>query len=119
MKEKLTDEIREIFSQSIDWAKLEIEYAKFTLAEKFTVLASALVIGAICLLLGIVVLILLALAGAELFKLIMCPALAYLSAAGVICLLILVIYVFKRTLLLNPISKFITKLIFNHKNQEP
>ena len=50
MKEKLTDEIKDIFVQGRDWIKLEIEYAKLTVAEKFTLLLSAMIIGAICLL---------------------------------------------------------------------
>ena len=68
MKEKLTDEIKDIFVQGRDWIKLEIEYAKLTVAEKFTLLLSAMIIGAICLLMGMVVLILLSFALVELFK---------------------------------------------------
>lgn len=112
MKEKLTDEIKDIFAQSKTWVKLEIEYAKLTLAEKFTMLMSALIIGAVCLLLGMVVLILLSISLAQLFCMIMHPALAYLSAAGVIVLLVVLVIIFKRPLLLTPISKFITRLLF-------
>lgn len=113
MKEKFTSELKEIFTQSVDWVKLEVEYAKFTLAEKFTMLMSALVIGAVCLLLAIVVLILLAFSLAEVFKMFMDPALAYLSVSGVVVLLILIFYLCRRPLLLNPIAKFITKLLFS------
>lgn len=116
MKSKLTDEIKEIFSQSMNWAKLEIEYAKLTLAEKITVLGAMTVIGAICLLLGIVVLILLSLALAEALKLIMAPAYAYLATAGVNCVFLAVIWLCRGPLLYTPISKAITKVFFKSKH---
>lgn len=34
MKTKITDEIKELLSQSVNWAKLEVEYFKLTAAEK-------------------------------------------------------------------------------------
>ena len=116
MKEKLIDEVKEILSQSTNWIKLEVEYAKFTIAEKFTVLMATLIIGAVCFLLGFAVLLLLTLAGVELFKLILSPALSYCAMAGVVCVLLVLIYLCRRPLLLNPIAKFITRLFFNPKD---
>lgn len=113
MKEKLTDEIKELFAQGRDWVKFEVEYAKLTVAEKFTILASTMIIGAICLLMGMVVLILLSFSLAELFKNMMVPSLAYLSVGGIICLLAVVIYLFRKPLLLNPIARFITRLFIS------
>lgn len=113
MKEKLTDELKDILAQGRDWVKLEVEYAKLTVAEKFTVLLSAMIIGAICLLMGMVVLILLSLSLVELFKMMMVPALAYLAVSGIICLLILILYLLRNPLLLNPIVRFITRLLIN------
>ncbi len=113
MKEKLTEELKDILAQGRDWVKLEVEYAKLTVAEKFTVLLSAMIIGAICLLMGMVVLILLSLSLVELFKMMMVPALAYLAVSGIICLLILVLYLLRNPLLLNPIARFITRLLIN------
>lgn len=116
MKDKLIDEIKEILSQSTNWIKLEVEYAKFTVAEKFTVLMATLIIGAVCFLLGFAVLLLLTLAGVELFKLILSPVLSYCAMAGVVCVLLVLIYFCRRPLLLNPIAKFITRLFFNPKD---
>lgn len=113
MKEKLTDELKDIFVQGKNWMKLEVEYAKLTLAEKMTMLFSAMIIGAVCLLMGMVVLILLAFALVELFRLMMSPALAYLSSAGVIVVLIVLFYLFRKPLLLNPIARFITRLFIS------
>ena len=116
MKEKLIDEIKEIVGQSVNWVKLEVEYAKFTVAEKFTMLMTSLIIGAVCILLGLAALLLLAFAGVELFKLILSPALSYCAMAGVIVLFILFVYLLRRPLLFNPIAKFITRLFFTPKD---
>ncbi|MBD5196234.1 MAG: phage holin family protein [Muribaculaceae bacterium] len=113
MKEKLTDEIKDLLMQGKEWARLEVEYAKLTFAEKVTVLMSTLIIGAICLLMGMVVLIMLAFSLVELFKLMMAPALAYLTVAGIICVLALAIYLLRRPLMLNPIARFLTRLIIS------
>ena len=113
MKHSLTEEIKELFSQGHNWLKLEIEYAKLTVAEKVTILMSVLIIGAVCLLMGMVVLILFAFALVELFKMMMVPALAYLSVGGIICLLIVLLYVFRKPILLNPIARFITRLFID------
>ncbi len=114
MKEKVTDELKMVFLQSKEWLRLEVEYAKLTAAEKFTVMMSTFIMGAVCLLLGFVVLILWGFSLAELFKLMMVPALAYLSAGGCLLLILLVVYLLRKPLLLNPLARFITKLIFEH-----
>ncbi len=116
MKINLLEEIRSIFDQSKTWLRLELEYAKLTIAEKLTLLMSTLIIGFVCLLLGVVVLIMLAFSLAEAFRLIMNPALAYLSTAGVICLLLILLYLLRKPLLLNPIARLITKVFFDSKH---
>lgn len=116
MKKNIIEEIRTIFEQSKSWIELEVEYAKLTLAEKITVLMSSLIIGFVCLLLGMVLLIMLALSLAELWKMMMCPSLAYLATAGVVLLLLILLYVCRRPLLMNPIARLITKVFFDKKH---
>lgn len=120
MKTNLIEELRNIVQQSKAWLKLEIEYGKLTVAEKLTVLMSSLIIGFVCLLLGMVVLILLGFSLAELFRMLMCPALAYLASAGAICVLLLLLYLLRKPLLMNPIAKLITRVIFdkNHGDEK-
>lgn len=117
MKNNLIDEIRGLLDQSKSWLKLEVEYAKLTIAEKLTVVLGSLIIGFVCLLLGMVVLMMLAFSLAELFKLMMVPALAYLSTAGVICILLFVLFLLRTPLLLNPIARLISKVFFDKKHQ--
>lgn len=116
MKTNLIEEIRSILEQSKSWLKLEVEYARLTIAEKVTVLMGSLILGFVCLLLGMVVLIVLALSLAEAFKLLMNPALAYLSTAGAICLLLALLFLLRKPLLLNPIARLITRVFFDKKH---
>lgn len=116
MKEKFLDDIKDIISESKAWLQLEFEYAKLTVAEKFTVFMSALIFGSICLMFGFVLLILLSFSLAELFKLMMDPALAYLSTAGCILVLLLIVFLLRKPLLLNPSAKFITRLFIDKKD---
>lgn len=112
----IIEEIRSIFRQSKEWISLEVEYAKLTIAEKLTVLLSSLIIGFVCLLFGSVALVMLSMAVAEAFKLILSPALAYVCTAGSVLVLVLLIYLLRNPLLLNPIAKLISKVFFDKKH---
>lgn len=116
MKTNIIEEIKSLFEQSKSWARLELEYLKLTLAEKVTILMSALILGFVCLLMAVVVLIMLAFSLAELFKDIMCPALAYLSTAGSILVLLLLLFAARKPLLLNPLARLMTRVILDKKH---
>lgn len=118
MKENLSDTIKGIYANGKRWLELEIEYAKLTAAEKITVLMSTLIFGAVCLLLGIVVLILLAFALVNVFMDFLTPALAFVCVAGVLLILILSLFLLRKPLLENPISRLISKLILDLKPEE-
>ena len=114
MKSKLLDEIKTIRDEAMRFFSVAVEYAKFTAAEKFTLLSGMLVIGIVCLFAFAFILIFLGFSCAELFKLFMCPALAYLSTAGiffVLCLLVLL----RKPLILTPISRLLTRILFDRK----
>lgn len=111
MKQNLLDEIKDIIARSKDWAELEIEYAKLTLAEKITILAGFTVIGAVCLLLFITALIMFGISLSYLFQLFMSPALAYLASGGCIIVLMVIIFLVRKQLIMNPIAKAMTKIL--------
>ncbi|MDE7349446.1 MAG: hypothetical protein K2N25_00105 [Muribaculaceae bacterium] len=110
-KTTLVDELKSIIARSKDWATLELEYAKLTAAEKITIIAGMAVAGAVCLLLGIATLIMLGISLAYAFRMFMNPALSFLSAAGVMMLLMGLVYIFKQPLIMNPIAKMLTKVL--------
>lgn len=113
MKQNLTDELKDIFTDSKEWVKLQVEYAKLTAAEKITILGGAIALSAICLLIGVVILFVLALSLIDTFKMIMSPALACLTVSGCLIILMVLLVMFKKPLILNPIAKFLTKLFLN------
>lgn len=113
MKENLTQELKAIIGQSIDWAKLEVEYVKLTAAEKISILAGTAVMVAIAMVMFLPVLIMLLFALVGVFRLIMPPALAYLTVAGIEILVVVIIYLLRTYLIFNPISRFITRLIID------
>lgn len=116
MKESFTRELGEIFSQGRRWAELQVEYTKLTAAEKVTIMTSTFVVGAICMLMGMVVVILLSLSLTDVFKMIMAPALAYLTVSGILILLIILIYVFRGPLIYNPMARYMTRLLLSTGN---
>lgn len=113
MKSKLTEEIREIIGQSVNWAKLELEYIKLTTSEKMVVLMSTLVLGGVMALLMLPVFIMFLFALVGVFRLIMPVPLAYLTVGGIVMLLIGALYMMRKPLVINPISRFVTKVILD------
>jgi len=118
MKGKLTDEIRTIFNHGRQWVELEVEYAKLTAAEKVAILSSAMVLCFVSLLLLLLIMILLSFALVGVFEQIMSPALAYLSVAGIVSLIILIIVLLRKQLITDPIARFITRLLLDKKESD-
>lgn len=117
MKSKITEEVKDLFSQTMTWAKLEIEYVKLTAAEKLIILISTLIIGAIFVLFLLPIFIMLLFALAGLFRMFMSPPLAYLSVAGIVILLLAIVFIFRKVLVINLVSKFVTKLFLERKGE--
>lgn len=116
MKSKISEEVKDLFSQTMTWAKLEIEYVKLTAAEKLIILISTLIIGAVFVLFLLPIFIMLLFALAGLFRMFMSPPLAYLSVAAIVMLLLAIVFVFRKVLVINIVSKFVTKLFLERKN---
>ena len=114
MKNKITEDIKEIFSQSVNWAKLEIEYLKLTAAEKIIILMSAMIMGALFLVLLLPVILMFLFALAQVFISFMPVALAYICVGGIVLLLLGILFLFRNALIINPVAKFISKLILEH-----
>lgn len=115
MKDKLTEEIRDIFRQGTNWARLEMEYLKLTAAEKTVVLLSTFVLGGVCFLIGMIALIMIAFALVDLFKLLMAAWLAFVCVAILLLILAVTIYLLRTQLIINPISKILTRLLLDRK----
>lgn len=117
MKETVTDQLKVIFESARKWLSLEIEYARLTVAEKSTVLLTTLIFGAVGLFLGMVILLLLSLALVSVFAGFLPLWLAYICVSGVILILLALIYLLRRPLLENPISRLVSILILDVKTK--
>lgn len=113
MKTKLTDEIKELFTQSVNWAKLEVEYLKLTAAEKLIILVSMLVIGGMIMILLLPAILMFLFALAQVFIDFMPVALAYVCVGGIVLICLGVLVVFRKALVINPVAKFISKVLLD------
>lgn len=118
MKPKLTDEIKELLAQSVNWAKLEIEYLKLTAAEKVIILVSMFVIGVVVLLLLLPALLMFLFALAQVFIGFLPVALAYVCVGGIVILLLGFLVLFRKQLVINPVAKFISKVLLDHQENK-
>lgn len=118
MKPKITDDIKELISQSVNWAKLEVEYLKLTAAEKIIVILSMSVIGVVILLFLLPVILMLLFALAQVFIGFMPVAVAYVVVAGIVLLLLALLMVFRKQLVFNPVAKFISKVLLDHPSKK-
>lgn len=101
-----------------EWLTMEVEYLKLTAAEKISVLVSTLILVIALFIVFMVVLIVLAFALVDLFSLMMPHALACVTVGGILTVLIGVIYLLRNSLVVNPITKLITKLFLAPKNSK-
>lgn len=118
MKNKLTDDIKELLSQGVNWAKLEVEYLKLTAAEKIIILLSMSVIGVVILLLLLPALLMFLFALAQVFIDFMPVAVAYVTVGGIVLLLLGLLIIFRKQLVINPVAKFISKVLLDHPEKK-
>ena len=118
MKPKLTDEIKELFAQSVNWAKLEIEYLKLTAVEKVIIIVSMMVIGTVILLLLLPAILMFLFALAQVFIGFLPVAVAYVCVGGIVLLLLGILVLFRKPLVINPVAKFISKVLLDNAEKK-
>ena len=118
MKRTLTDQIKDLFKLGKRYATLQVECIRLSAAEKLTILLSALALGLIAILMLSLIIFMLAFMAAALFGEVMSPALAYLCAAGSILLILVLIFLLRKPLLINPLARLITKALCPKKPEE-
>ena len=113
MKTKITDEIKELLTQSVNWAKLEVEYLKLTAAEKIIILLSMMVIGIVVLILLLPAILMFLFALAQVFIGFMPVAVAYVCVGAIVLILLGLLVIFRKHLVINPVAKFISKVLLD------
>lgn len=98
--------------------KLLFEDFRLTAAEKLTILFSAVTFIALLLIVGTVALVFISIGVGHWLAATVAPLMAYLYIAGFYVLLLLVLIIFKRQLLVDPICRFVTRLIVEPPKSE-
>ena len=106
----------ELWAELKKYLTLQIDYAKLTTVEKLVVLLSAIAMVAVMLILGACVLFYLSFAVVFMLS----DAIgstwgAYLLVSGIFLVLMLVVYALRQKLILDPVSRFLTRLFLHHK----
>lgn len=118
MKPKFTDDLKDIVTQGINWAKLEVEYLKLTAAEKIIILVSMMVIGIVVLILLLPAILMFLFALAQVFIGFMPVAVAYVCVGGIVLLMLGLLVIFRKQLVINPVAKFISKVLLDHEENK-
>lgn len=111
------DEIRNVVTEVKEWLTVEIEYLKLSAAEKISVLLSTIVLLIVLFIVGMVALIIFAFALVDLFNLFMPHALACVTVGGILLLIVGLMYLLRNAVIVNPITKLITKLFLNPRKK--
>lgn len=117
MGKNVGDEMKSVVSDLKNWLSLEVEYMKLTAAEKISVLVSTLVLVIILFIVFMVVLIVFAFALVDLFSMMMPHSLACVTVGGILLVFLGLLYIFRNVLVVNPITKLITKLFLTPKKK--
>lgn len=115
MKNSFTDQLKELVALAKRYVRLQTDCIRLQAAEKSTILISGLALGMICTLLGALIVVLLAMSAVCAFGEFLSPWLAYLCVAGILIVLVALIIILRKHLIVNPIAKMISKLIFPKK----
>lgn len=104
--------VKTLWAELKNYIALNVDYAKLTLSEKFTILLTTAALCGIAF--ALITLMMFFLSMALVRWIAMSTGLigAYFIMFGFYVVLMIVVGVFRKTLIINPISKFITKLFF-------
>lgn len=110
---------KSLLNQAKVFISSKYDYSKLTLAEKLSILLVQLAIFAIALIIGFSILMFMSFAlVSTLSKATGSLALSYCIVAGIWTIICLLIFAFKTVLIVNPITRFVTKLMFNNPEDE-
>lgn len=117
--DKSIENLEQLFSQLKKYVLLQKEYVKLEFVEKLTILASAIIITTIAIILGMMALFYLSFSLAY----IMAPYVGGLNISFaiitvVLLLLLAFIYLFRKQLIVRPLTKFVANLFINSSDAD-
>lgn len=110
-KEKSTEAYTLLYEEGRRLVGLEIENARLLATEKLTLLFGRICLVAVCFVLSACVLIFLSMSISDLLLRNLTPWATYMIVGGFYALLILIVALFRRSLIVNPIARYLSKVI--------
>lgn len=110
---------KKLWLQAKNYISLQYDYSKLTLAEKLSILLSRTIITAVCILVGACILYQLSAALVVAISISTGNEIAaYLIVSVLLVVLLLIMFAFRTQLIINPVSRFITKLFYQNSEEE-
>lgn len=105
-------DVIELKDEFMTYLRLETDYLKLTVTEKLVKITTSLVFIIMAMVTGVFVSLMLSFALAYVFMLFLPGWAAFLCTAGVFVLILLMFFLLRRPLIMNPISKAVTRALF-------
>jgi len=104
--------IRQLVKELKAYVEMQKEYTKLELTEKLTILFSSMIFAIVLILLGMVVLFYLSFS----FAYLLAPhvgglPVSYAIVAGIILLFVIVVIIFRKKMIVNPLANFLANLL--------
>lgn len=106
------NQINSLWAEIKETFNLNVDYAKFTVAEKLTVFLTVVALAAICFVVVSFMIFFLSIALVNCLATSIGQIWAYFIMFGFYIVLLVVVFVFRKQLIVNPIARFISRLIF-------
>lgn len=116
MLNELINNILKLKDDVVNYIKVETDYVKLTIAEKVVKIATIIVLSALGIVTMWFIALLMSFALAQFLSLFLPAWAAYLCTAGAFLLFLLLVYLLRRPLIMNPLSKAITQALFRKKD---
>lgn len=117
MNENQPGNFSRLYSLAVRYLTLQLDYARLSATEKFTVLLSTIALYSLIVILGMITLLFVSIGIGHLLASTIAPHLAYLIVAAFYLLLLLAIIIFRKELIFNPAARFISKLFLRQPQQ--
>jgi CBS domain containing-hemolysin-like protein len=103
--------LKALYSSAVQFLKGTIDNVRLSAAEKLTILLSAVAFYAIVIVVALVALVFISIGIGHLLATTIAPQLAYIYIALFYIILLVVLFAFRKTIFLDPISRFVTRLL--------
>ncbi|MCM1354809.1 MAG: hypothetical protein NC212_00205 [Staphylococcus sp.] len=113
MSDNKQNQIHSLWDELKSTLKLNVDYAKFTAAEKLTLLLTTLAFALLAFVLISLLMFFLSMAITRCIATGVGMIWAYFIMCGFYLVLLVVAFAFRKTLIINPIAKFVSRLFFN------